>query len=220
VTVLIAPSVLAADFARLADEVRDVEAGGADLLHVDVMDGHFVPNLTLGVPIVEALRRVSKLPLDVHLMIDNPDRHIDAFARAGATMIAVHAEACPRLGETLARVRALGVKASVAINPGTPVTALQEVVDVLDAVIVMSVHPGFTGQAFIPESIGKVADVRALLDSRSSPAAIEVDGGIGLETAGLVIRAGATTLVAGASIFHAADRMAAVRALRAAARAS
>ena len=216
-TVLIAPSVLAADFAHLADEIRRVEDGGADLIHVDVMDGHFVPNLTLGIPIVEALRRVTGLPLDVHLMIENPDRYVAAFARAGASVIAVHAEACPRLDETLARVHDLGVKASVAINPETPASSLNQVAARLDAVVLMSVHPGFTGQSFIPESVAKIREVRALLDSHGSAARIEVDGGVGLSNAATIVAAGATILVGGAGIFHTPDPAAAVRALRAAA---
>jgi len=219
-TVLIAPSVLAADFAHLADEIRRVEDGGADLIHVDVMDGHFVPNLTLGIPIVEALRRVTKLPLDVHLMIENPDRYVVAFARAGASVIAVHAEACPCLDETLARVRDLGVKASVAINPETPASSLSQVAARLDAVVLMSVHPGFTGQSFIPESVAKIREVRTLLDLHGSTAPIEVDGGVGLSNAAAIVKAGATILVGGAGIFHTPDPAAAVRALRAAAEAT
>jgi len=220
VKVLISPSILAADFAHLADEIRRVEDGGADLIHVDVMDGHFVPNLTLGIPIVEALHRVTRLPLDVHLMIENPDQHVAAFARAGASIIAVHAEVCPRLGETLARVHDLGVKAAVAINPETPAAALAEVAERLDGVILMSVHPGFTGQSFIPESMAKIREVRALLDSHGSHAPIEVDGGVGLSNAAAIIGAGASMLVAGAGIFHTPDAAAAVRALRAAAAAT
>jgi ribulose-phosphate 3-epimerase len=220
VKVLIAPSILAADFAHLADEIRRVEDGGADLIHVDVMDGHFVPNLTLGIPIVEALHRVTRLPLDVHLMIENPDRHVAAFARAGASVIAVHAEVCPRLDETLARVHDLGLKVSVAINPETPASSLSQVAAQLDAVILMSVHPGFTGQSFIPESVAKIREVRTLLDSHGSNAPIEVDGGVGLSNAAAIVGAGASILVGGAGIFHTPDAAAAVRALRAAAEAA
>ena len=213
----IAPSILSADFARLRDEVQAVEAGGADLLHVDVMDGRFVPNLSIGVPVVEALARVSRLPLDVHLMIVEPERHIAAFAQAGASLIAVHVEASPRLDRTLAAVRRLGVRAGAALNPATPAETLAPVADLLDFVLVMSVNPGFSGQRFIPRSPAKVQAVRAMLDGAGSRAGIAVDGGIQPGNAAQVVGAGADVLVAASAIFGADDPAAATRGLRAAA---
>ena len=213
----IAPSILSADFARLQDEVQAVEAGGADLLHVDVMDGRFVPNLSIGVPVVEALARVSRLPLDVHLMIIEPERHIDAFAQAGASLIAVHVEASPRLDRTLAAVRRLDVQAGAALNPATPAEILAPVADLLDFVLVMSVNPGFSGQRFIPRSPAKVQAVRAMLDGAGSRAGVAVDGGIQPGNAAQVVGAGADVLVAASAIFGADDPAAATRGLRAAA---
>ncbi|MEO7192124.1 MAG: ribulose-phosphate 3-epimerase [Vicinamibacterales bacterium] len=213
----IAPSILAADFGHLADEIRLIETGGADLVHVDVMDGHFVPNLTMGVPVVSALRRLTALPLDVHLMIEEPDRYLEAFVSAGASMISVHAEVCRHLHRTLSRIRELGARASVAVNPATPLATVADAAHLIDNLLVMCVNPGFTGQTFIPESTARVAAARALLTSRGLSASIEVDGGIGPDNAALVVGAGATILVAGASIFHQADRPQAVRDLRAAA---
>ena len=212
--VRIAPSILAADFARLGEEVARVEAAGADLLHVDVMDGHFVPNLTLGPVVVQALRRHTTLPLDVHLMIEEPDRYLEAFVQAGATMISVHAEVLPHLHRTLGRLHELGVQAGVAINPSTPVALLVDVATELDYLLVMSVNPGFTGQKFIPESIAKVAAARALLTKLGSQAAIEVDGGVDATNAAALVAAGASILVAGAAIFHAPDVARATRDLR------
>ena len=213
----IAPSILSADFARLRDEVQAVEAGGADLLHVDVMDGRFVPNLSIGVPVVEALARVSRLPLDVHLMIVEPERHIAAFAQAGASLIAVHVEASPHLDRTLAAVRRLDVQAGAALNPATPAETLAPVADLLDFVLVMSVNPGFSGQRFIPRSPAKVQAVRAMLDGAGSRAGIAVDGGIQPGNAAQVVGAGADVLVAASAIFGADDPAAATRDLRAAA---
>ena len=213
----IAPSILSADFARLGDEVQAVEAGGADLLHVDVMDGRFVPNLSIGVPVVEALARVSRLPLDVHLMIVEPERHIAAFAQAGASLIAVHVEASPHLERTLAAVRRLGVQAGAALNPATPAETLAPVADLLDFVLVMSVNPGFSGQRFIPRSPAKIQTVRAMLDGAGSRAGIAVDGGIQPGNAAQVVGAGADVLVAASAIFGADDPAAATRGLRAAA---
>ena len=213
----IAPSILSADFARLGDEVQAVEAGGADLLHVDVMDGRFVPNLSIGVPVVEALARVSRLPLDVHLMIVEPERHIAAFARAGAALITVHVEASPHLDRTLAAVRRLGVQAGAALNPATPAETLAPVADLLDVVLVMSVNPGFSGQRFIPRSPAKVQAVRAMLERAGSRAGIAVDGGIQPGNAAQVVGAGADVLVAASAIFGADDPAAATRGLRAAA---
>jgi ribulose-phosphate 3-epimerase len=217
-SVQIAPSILSADFARLGDAVATVERGGADLIHVDVMDGHFVPNITIGVPVVRSLKRVAKVPLDVHLMITDPDRYIDEFARAGAAMISVHAEVLPHLQRTLTAIRDLGVRAGVALNPSTPIVAIEEVACDVDFVLVMSVNPGFGGQRFLPRSIAKVAEVRRLLDrAGNTTAAIEIDGGIDQTTAPLVVEAGARILVAGSAIFSAPSPEQATRDLRAAA---
>lgn len=216
-TARIAPSILSADFARLAEEVGKVEAGGADQIHVDVMDGHFVPNITIGVPVVAALRRVTKLPLDVHLMISEPDRYLDAFAGAGANILTVHFEAVTHLHRTLTRIRQLGVKAGVALNPSTPVDHVREVAAEADVVLIMSVNPGFGGQTFIPRSVSKVGMARTLLAGVGSIADIEVDGGVDTSNAATLVRAGATMLVAGASIFGTPDPTAATRSLRQAA---
>jgi ribulose-phosphate 3-epimerase len=216
-TVRIAPSILSADFARLAEGVAKVEAGGADLIHVDVMDGHFVPNITIGVPVVAALRRAATVPLDVHLMISDPDRYLDAFASAGAATITVHFETVTHLHRTLTRIRQLKARAGVAINPATPVDEIREVVGEIDVLLVMSVNPGFGGQSFIPRSVEKVAAARALLQRAGSQADIEVDGGVDDTNAARLVQAGATILVAGASIFGTADPAAATRSLRAAA---
>jgi ribulose-phosphate 3-epimerase len=217
VSARIAPSILSADFARLADEVAKVEAAGADQIHVDVMDGHFVPNITIGPPVVAALRRVTRLPLDVHLMIEDPDRYLEAFATAGAAFITVHAEAVTHLHRTLARIRQLGVRAGVAVNPSTPVSHLREVLPEIDLILIMSVNPGFGGQTFIPRSLMKVEQAHTLLSSTGHRADIEVDGGVDLTNAADLVSAGATMLVAGASIFGTPDPAAATRALRAAA---
>jgi ribulose-phosphate 3-epimerase len=217
VSVRIAPSILSADFAALGQAVAAVERGGADLIHVDVMDGHFVPNLTMGPPVVKSLKRVAKVPLDVHLMITDPDKYIGPFADAGAAMISVHVEVLPHLHRTIGAIKQLGVKAGVVLNPGTPVVAIQEVAADVDFVLVMSVNPGFGGQTFIPRSESKVAEVRALLDAAGSAAPIEVDGGIDLTTVGRVVRAGARILVAGSAIFHSPDPERATVELRAAA---
>ena len=213
-TVRIAPSILSADFARLADEVARVAEGGADLIHVDVMDGHFVPNITIGPPVVAALKRVTSLPLDVHLMIEHPEDYLDAFVTAGASIISVHVEVQPHLHRTLTRIRQLGAKASVAINPSTPLEAVRDVAHLLDQLLVMSVNPGFGGQKFIPESVDKVARARQMLGAAGSEAAIEVDGGVDSSNAAALVAAGATVLVAGASIFGTPDATAATRALR------
>jgi len=214
VTVRIAPSILAADFARLADAASLVEGAGADLLHVDVMDGHFVPNITVGPPVVASLKRATRLPLDVHLMITDPDRYLEAFAAAGASMITVHVEILPHLHRTLSRIRELGVEAGVALNPSTPVDAIREVATLLDHVLVMSVNPGFGGQSFIQRSIGKVAEARALLHAAGSQASIEVDGGVDVTNARALVEAGTSILVAGAFVFGAADPADALAALR------
>jgi len=220
VSVRIAPSILSADFAALGDAVGAVERGGADLIHVDVMDGHFVPNITMGPPVVESLRRVAHVPLDVHLMITDPDRYIEAFARAGAAMISVHVEVLPHLHRTVHAIKALGVKAGVVLNPATPVVALEEIAADVDFVLVMSVNPGFGGQAFIPRSEPKIRDVRALLDTAGNPAPIEVDGGIDAINVGRVVSAGARIIVAGSAIFHTGDPERATSDIKAAAAAA
>jgi ribulose-phosphate 3-epimerase len=217
VTIRLAPSILAADFAVLGESVAAAERGGADLIHVDVMDGHFVPNLTVGPPVVRSLMRVARVPLDVHLMITDPDRYAEAFVEAGAAMLSVHVEVLPHLNRTLAFIKGLGAKAGVAINPSTPLVAIEEVIPDLDFVLIMSVNPGFGGQAFLPRSASKVRALRAMLDRAGSRAPIEVDGGLDAATVGSVVRAGAEILVAGSSIFHAPDVAAAARALRLAA---
>jgi ribulose-phosphate 3-epimerase len=217
VIVRLAPSILSADFARLADQVAIVEAAGADWIHVDVMDGHFVPNITIGPVVVAALRRATSLPLDVHLMIEDPDRYLEAFAGAGATSITVHVEVLPHLHRTLSQIRSLGAKAGAAINPSTPLDAVREVLPELDLLLVMSVNPGFGGQKFIPHSLAKVAAARAMLAKGGSTAVIEVDGGVDEKNAAALAEAGAGVLVAGAAIFASEDPAAATRALRRAA---
>jgi ribulose-phosphate 3-epimerase len=218
VSVQIAPSILSADFSRLGDQIAAVERGGADLIHVDVMDGHFVPNITIGVPVVRSLKRIARVPLDVHLMITNPDRYIGAFAEAGAAMISVHVEVLPHLHRTVQAIRGLGMKAGVVLNPATPVAALDEIAADVDFVLVMSVNPGFGGQTFIPRSESKVRHVRELLDRAGNRAApIEIDGGIDTHTAPRVVAAGARILVAGSAIFHSTDPERAARDLRTAA---
>jgi ribulose-phosphate 3-epimerase len=213
----IAPSILSADFAALGEAVRAVERGGADLIHVDVMDGHFVPNITVGPPVVRALKRIATVPLDVHLMIADPDRYLEAFADAGASMMSVHAEVLPHLHRTLTYIRSLGVKAGVVLNPSTPVVALEEIAGEADYVLVMSVNPGFGGQTFIPRSESKVRAVRALLDQAGSRAPVEVDGGVDQTNAARLVSAGAAILVAGHAVFGAPDAAEATRRLRAAA---
>jgi len=216
-TVKIAPSILAADFARLGEIVALLETAGADMVHVDVMDGHFVPNITIGVPVVAALRKVTRLPLDVHLMITDPDRFLEAFVGAGASVVTVHAEVLPHLHRTLTRIRQLGARAGVALNPSTPVAAIGDVTSEIDQLVIMSVNPGFSGQSFIARSLDKIAAARSLLAANGSRADIEVDGGVDVANAAAIVAAGATVLVAGAAVFGAADPAAAVNALRAAA---
>jgi ribulose-phosphate 3-epimerase len=212
--VRIAPSILSADFAALGRDIAAAERGGADLIHVDVMDGHFVPNITIGPPVVRAIKRIATRPLDVHLMIEEPDRYIESFVAAGAAMLSVHVEAVPHLHRTVALIRSLGAKAGVVINPATPVASLVDIVGDVDLVLVMSVNPGFGGQSFIPHSLQKVRQVRDLLAAAGSTAAIEIDGGVDLSNAADVVAAGATILVAGQAIFGTPDPEAATRALR------
>jgi ribulose-phosphate 3-epimerase len=218
VSIKIAPSILSADFAALGDAVAAVERGGADLIHVDVMDGHFVPNLTVGPAVVRSLKRVTRVPLDVHLMITDPDRYIEAFRDAGASMMSVHVEVLPHLHRTVQAIKALGASAGVVLNPSTPVTVLEQIAGDVDFVLVMSVDPGFGGQTFIPRSESKVKEVRAQLDRVGNTAApIAIDGGIDLTTAPRVAAAGARIIVAGSAIFHSQDPERATRELRAAA---
>ena len=212
----IAPSILSANFADLGRDIAAVERGGADIIHVDVMDGHFVPNITIGVPVVKAIKKVATRPLDVHLMIEEPDRYVDDFVAAGANMLSVHVEVLPHLHRTIAYIKSLGVKAGVVLNPSTPVLSLDEIAGDVDFVLVMSVNPGFGGQAFIRESLDKVRRVRELFRRVGSTAPIEIDGGIDTENAAEVVAAGASILVAGHAIFGTPDPEAATRALRAA----
>ncbi|HTV59338.1 MAG TPA: ribulose-phosphate 3-epimerase [Verrucomicrobiae bacterium] len=210
----IAPSILASDFAHLADEIAKVEAGGADVLHVDVMDGHFVPNISIGVPVVQSLRKATRLPLDVHLMIENPEEFIGDFVRAGANRVLVHQEATVHLNRALAMVREHGAEAGVVINPATPVAMLSEVLGAVDTVLVMSVNPGFGGQQFIPGSYDKIRQLAQWRARYNGAFRIEVDGGVDLENVGELAQAGANTFVAGTSIFHTPDPASAARHLR------
>jgi ribulose-phosphate 3-epimerase len=215
---LIAPSLLAANFARLEEEVRAVEESGADWLHVDVMDGRFVPNITVGPLVAKAIRGVTTLPLDVHLMIESPERYIDAFAKAGANTIGVHAETCPHLHRTIEAIHEAGARASVAINPSTPASAVQEVLGDVDQVLVMTVNPGFGGQKFIASTLPKIETLRSWIDERGLEITLEVDGGIGPETIARAARAGADVFVAGTAVFGARDYAQAISGLRRAAR--
>jgi len=214
---ILAPSILSSDFARLAEEVAAAARGGAPLVHVDVMDGHFVPNITIGVPVVKSLKRIAKVPLDVHLMIENPDQYIGAFAEAGASMVSVHVEAVRHIHRTVQAIKALGVQAGVAINPGTPVIALREIAGDLDYVVVMSVNPGFGGQTFIPHSESKIREVRAILDEAGNAAPIEIDGGVDEHNVARVVAAGARIVVAGSAVFNTPDPERATRELKGAA---
>jgi ribulose-phosphate 3-epimerase len=214
---LIAPSILAADFARLGEEVRAVEEAGADWIHIDVMDGRFVPNITIGPLVTKAARAVTSLPLDVHLMIEAPERYIDAFAKAGANTIAVHAETCPHLHRTVQEIREAGARAAVALNPSTPAAAVREVLGDVDQVLVMTVNPGFGGQKFIESTLSKIETLRSWIEERGLEIALEVDGGIGPETIARAAQAGADVFVAGTAVFGAGDYAEAIQGLRRAA---
>ncbi len=210
----IAPSILASNFAKLSDEIRAVEEGGADVIHVDVMDGHFVPNISIGIPVVASLRKATQLPLDVHLMIERPEKYIDDFVKAGANRVLVHEEATVHLDRALAMIRELGAEAGAAINPATPIAMLAEVLDKVDTVLVMSVNPGFGGQEFIPGALEKIRQLNQWRTRYNLGFRIEVDGGVDVENAAELAQAGANTLVAGTSIFHTPDPAAAARQMR------
>ncbi|MCA9453317.1 MAG: ribulose-phosphate 3-epimerase [Nitrospiraceae bacterium] len=217
VTPLISPSILSADFARLAEAVQMVEAAGADWIHVDVMDGHFVPNLTVGPPMVEALRKVTSLPLDVHLMMTNPDDFIPEFVDAGADLLTVHVEACPHLHRTVQSIKERQVKAGVSLNPATSVTSVEEILGDVDLILVMSVNPGFGGQQFISSCLDKIRRVRTMINNSRSSAHLEVDGGVNLTNVASVIQAGANVLVAGSAIFGSKNIPETIRRMRTAA---
>lgn len=213
-SVLIAPSILSADFGRLAEEVRAVDAAGADWIHVDVMDGRFVPNLTLGPVVVKAVRAATRLPLDVHLMIVEPERYLEDFVRAGADSLTVHVETCPHLHRTVQQIHQAGAKAAVTLNPATSLTAVEEILPDVDMVLVMSVNPGFGGQSFIPGCLDKIKRLRGMIDGRGLKTLIEVDGGVHVDNAAQVVAAGADVLVAGSAVFGSKDYAEAIRKLR------
>jgi ribulose-phosphate 3-epimerase len=216
--VRIAPSILSADFAALGAGIAAAENGGADFIHVDVMDGHFVPNITIGPPVVKSIKRVARVPLDVHLMITDPDKYAEAFVEAGADMLSVHVEVLPHLHRSVTFIKSLGIKAGVVLNPSTPAAAIEEIAADVDFILVMSVNPGFGGQKFIPKSLQKVASIRAMLDrAGNAKAPIEIDGGIDLSNIAQAVQAGVEIVVAGSAIFNTPDPSAATRALKAAA---
>lgn len=199
----LAPSILSADFARLGEQIAEATKAGADYIHIDVMDGHFVPNITIGTPVVASLRSWTHLPLDVHLMIEQPERYISRFADSGADIITVHVEACPHLHRTIQVIKELGVKAGVALNPASPLSMVDEIMPQVDLILIMSVDPGFGGQAFIPETLEKISRLRRMLDSRKVDAELEVDGGITINNASSIVKAGGRVLVVGTSVFNA-----------------
>ncbi len=201
----LAPSILSADFARLGEQIDEVARAGADYIHVDVMDGHFVPNITIGAPVVASIRPVTSLPLDVHLMIEHPERYISQFVQAGADIITVHVEASPHLQSTIRLIKELGARAGVSLNPATPLVTVEEFLPHVDLVLIMSVNPGFGGQSFIPETLPRIANMRKILDDRGLSAELEVDGGINADNAPDIVEAGANVLVAGNSIFRAEE---------------
>jgi ribulose-phosphate 3-epimerase len=201
----LAPSILSADFARLGEQIDEVARAGADYIHVDVMDGHFVPNITIGAPVVASIRPITSLPLDVHLMIEHPERYISQFVQAGADIITVHVEASPHLQSTIRLIKELGTRAGVSLNPATPLVTVEEFLPHVDLVLIMSVNPGFGGQSFIPETLPRIANMRKILDDRGLSAELEVDGGINADNAPDIVEAGANVLVAGNSIFRAEE---------------
>ncbi|MFS1518329.1 ribulose-phosphate 3-epimerase [Bacillus sp. SCS-151] len=210
----VAPSVLAADFSRLADEITDVVEGGADYIHIDVMDGHFVPNITIGPLIVDAIRPITNIPLDVHLMIENPDTYIPLFAKAGADIISVHVEACPHLHRTIHLIKEHGVKAGVVLNPSTPVESIQHILEDIDLVLLMTVNPGFGGQQFIRSVVPKIEAVSKMIQDKRLQVEIEVDGGVNVETAPICVEAGANVLVAGSAVYNKQNRKEAIKSIR------
>ena len=201
----IAPSILSADFSRLGEEIRAVEEAGADYIHVDVMDGHFVPNITIGSPVVSAIRKVTKLPLDVHLMISEPDRYIADFAKAGSDIITVHAEACIHLHRTIGYIKELGIRAGVSLNPSTPLSVIEQILEDVDMVLLMTVNPGFGGQKFIKTMLPKIAEMRRIINDRGLKVELEVDGGVTLDNIYDISRAGADSFVAGSAVFGSSD---------------
>lgn len=211
---MIVPSILSANFTELGAEIKAVEAAGADLIHVDVMDGHFVPNITIGPLVVEAVRKITTLPLDVHLMITNPDQHLESFAAAGADWITVHVESCTHLHRTICRIKELGKKAGAVLNPATPLSTLDYIIDEVDLVMLMSVNPGFGGQSFIPSTIAKIRQLKQMIDQRNLNVAIEIDGGVSPATIQGVAEAGANVFVAGSAVFGRNDYVKAISALR------
>lgn len=201
----LAPSILSADFARLGEQIAEVAKAGADYIHIDVMDGHFVPNITIGAPVVASIRPLTSLPLDVHLMIEHPERYISDFAKSGADIITIHVEVCPHLHRTIQSIKELQVKAGVSLNPATPLSSIEEIMHYVDLILIMSVNPGFGGQSFIPATLPKIANARKMLDDKKLNAELEVDGGVTVDNTLSIVKAGATVLVAGNSIFRAKE---------------